>query len=50
MKKIIKGVSLEAPLFGGLYASLYAGNHTLSCYCLLPRKSNSTLSVKIVWY
>lgn len=36
MKKDIKGVPLEAPLIVGLYTTLYAGNHTLSCYCLYP--------------
>ena len=28
MTNIIKGVPTEARLFGGLYASLYADNHT----------------------
>ena len=49
MMNNIKGVPTEARLFGGLYASLYADNHTLSCYCL-PTKVKPTPSVKIVWY
>ena len=40
MIKNMKGVPTEDPLFGGLYVSLYADNHTLSCYCFYPQKSN----------